>query len=63
MNSDPFSLLKDRQREIWASFAPAAAFTTPVAAHLVRFAGIAPGHAVLDVGTSTGVVAITAVKA
>ena len=62
MNSDPFSVLKDRQREMWASFAPAATFTTPVAAHLVRFAGIAPGDAVLDVGTGTGVVAITAAR-
>jgi len=56
MTSDPFSAFKDRQREMWASFAPAATFTTPVAGHLVRFAGIAPGEAVLDVGTGTGVV-------
>ena len=47
---------------MWASFAPAATFTTPAAAHLVRFAGIAPGDAVLDVGTGTGVVAITAAR-
>jgi ubiquinone/menaquinone biosynthesis C-methylase UbiE len=63
MTSDPFSAFKDRQREMWASFAPAATFTTPVAGHLVRFAGIAPGEAVLDVGTGTGVVAITAARA
>ena len=31
---DPFADLKTRQREMWASFAPTAAFTTPVAAHL-----------------------------
>lgn len=48
---------------MWASFAPTATFTTPVAAHLVRFAGIAPGEAILDVGTGTGVVAITAARA
>ncbi len=63
MNQDPFAELKSRQREMWASFTPAATFTTPVAAHLVRFAGIAPGAAVLDVGTGTGVVAVTAARA
>ncbi|MGB8910167.1 MAG: class I SAM-dependent methyltransferase [Candidatus Cybelea sp.] len=63
MTSDPFAAFKDRQREMWASFAPTATFTTPVAAHLARFAGIAPGEAVLDVGTGTGVVAITAARA
>ena len=62
LSSDPFSVLKDRQREMWASFAPAATFTTPAAAHLVRFAGVAPGDAVLDVGTGTGVVAITSAR-
>jgi len=63
MTQDPFSELKKRQREMWASFAPTATFTTPVAAHLVRFAGISAGEAVLDVGTGTGVVAITAARA
>jgi SAM-dependent methyltransferase len=63
MNSDPFEELKARQREMWASFAPAATFTIPVAAQLVRFAELAPGEAVLDVGTGTGVVAITAARA
>src|SRR3977135_616463 len=60
---DPFADLKTRQRERWASFAPTAAFTTPVAAHLVEFAEIKPGEIVLDVGTGTGVVAITAARA
>jgi SAM-dependent methyltransferase len=59
---DPFVELKTRQREMWASFAPTAAFTTPVAAHLVEFAEVKPGEAVLDVGTGTGVVAITAAR-
>ena len=63
MNQDPFAELKQRQREMWASFAPTAMFTTPVAGHLVRFARIASGEAVLDVGTGTGVVAITAARA
>ena len=38
-------------------------FTTPVAGHLVKFSGICPGESVLDVGTGTGVVAITAARA
>ncbi len=63
MSDDPFAQMKQRQREMWASFAPTAAFTTTVAAHLVAFARIAPGEAVLDVGTGTGVVAITAARA
>jgi SAM-dependent methyltransferase len=60
---DPFADLKRRQREMWASFTPTAMFTTPVAGHLVKFAGISPDQNVLDVGTGTGVVAITAARA
>jgi SAM-dependent methyltransferase len=60
---DPFADLKQRQREMWASFTPTAMFTTPVAGQLVKFAQIAPGQNVLDVGTGTGVVAITAARA
>ena len=60
--ADPFADLKARQREMWASFAPTAAYTTPVGAHLVEFAGIIPGETVLDVGTGTGVVAVTAAR-
>jgi SAM-dependent methyltransferase len=60
---DPFADLKKSHREMWVSFTPIAAFTTPVAAQLVKFAGIAPGESVLDVGTGTGVVAITAARA
>lgn len=60
--SDPFAELKKRQREMWASFTPTAVFTTPVAGHLVKFAGIVSGETVLDVGTGTGVVAITAAR-
>jgi SAM-dependent methyltransferase len=47
---------------MWASFTPTAMFTTPVAGQLVKFAGIASGENVLDVGTGTGVVAITAAR-
>ena len=62
MSQDPFAQLKQRQREMWASFGPTALFTTPVAGHVVRFADIAAGEAVLDVGTGTGVLAITAAR-
>src|SRR6185295_1925139 len=62
--SDPVEEFKAKQREAWTlgNFGDAAVFTTPVAAHLVRFAGIQGGHNVLDVGTGTGVVAITAAR-
>jgi ubiquinone/menaquinone biosynthesis C-methylase UbiE len=61
--ADPFADLKTRQREMWASFAPTAIFTTPVAAHLVEFVQVKLGDMVLDSGTGTGVVAITAARA
>ncbi|MCU1328474.1 MAG: class SAM-dependent methyltransferase [Bryobacterales bacterium] len=47
---------------MWTSFAPTATFTTSVAGHLVKFAGITGADSVLDVGTGTGVVAITAAR-
>ena len=62
MNKDPIAEFKSRQRETWTmgNFGDMAVFTTPVAGHLVRFANVNGNHAVLDVGTGTGVVAITA---
>ena len=62
MSTDPYTDFKRRQREAWTVFTPAATFTTPVAAHLVRFARIRAGESVLDVGTGTGVVAVTAAR-
>ena len=63
MSADPFAELKQRQRAMWASFGPTAMFTTPVAGQFVKFAQLKPGETVLDVGTGTGVVAITAARA
>ncbi len=65
MSHDPTAQFKAKQRETWAlgNFGDVAVFTTPVAGHLVRFAGVVAGQSVLDVGTGTGVVAITAARA
>jgi len=63
MNSDALADFKRKQRESWSTFAPTAIFTTPIAAHLVRFAAVRAGESVLDVGTGTGVVAVTAARA
>lgn len=62
MSIDPIAQFKTRQRETWTmgNFGDMAVFTTPVAGHLVRYAGVQGGQAVLDAGTGTGVVAITA---
>ncbi|MGQ0585629.1 MAG: class I SAM-dependent methyltransferase, partial [Gammaproteobacteria bacterium] len=62
-DDDPLASFKAAQREAWASFLPLQSFTTPAAAHLVEFAGVKPGEAVLDVATGTGVVAVTAARA
>src|SRR5438876_63336 len=62
MANDPIAEFKTKQRETWAmgNFGDMAVFTAIPAAHLVRLAGVRSGQAVLDVGTGTGVVAITA---
>ena len=62
MSAGPITEFKTKQRETWTmgNFGDMAVFTTPVAGHLVRYAGVKGGQAVLDVGTGTGVVAITA---
>lgn len=62
---DAVAAFKAKQRETWAlgNFGDVATFTTPPAGHLVRFANVRAGQNVLDVGTGTGVVAITAARA
>lgn len=65
MTADPIADFKARQRETWAlgNFGEAATFTTITAGHLVRFAGVGAGQALLDVACGTGVAAITAARA
>lgn len=61
--ADPFVTLKEAQKQGWGAFIPLEAVTTAPAGELVKFARIAAGQKVLDVGTGTGVVAITAARA
>ena len=60
MSHDPLAKFKEMQRQGWKRFAALEALTTPPAAHLVRFANVRSGQAVLDVACGTGVVAVTA---
>ncbi len=64
MDDSAAEAFKAKQKALWASgaFGEVATLTTQTAGHLVRFAGVAKGHKVLDVGTGTGVVAVTAAR-
>lgn len=63
MSNDPFAQLKAAQRDGWSLFVPLEAVTTMTAAELVRHARIGRGQVVLDVGSGTGVAALTAARA
>lgn len=58
---DPVAF-KERQKRLWSSFEGAAPLTLPASARLARFAGIRVGERVLDVGTGTGNLALTAAR-
>jgi ubiquinone/menaquinone biosynthesis C-methylase UbiE len=62
--TDLIAEFKSKQRETWTlgNFGDMAVFSAVPAGHLVRFAGVRAGQKVLDVGTGTGVVAITAAR-
>jgi SAM-dependent methyltransferase len=59
---DSFEAFKNMQKQSWMNFAPVEMFTMRPAANLVKFAGVAAGQHVLDVGCGTGVVAVTAAR-
>lgn len=54
------SAFKEMQKKMWATFGQTAPFGMPASSRLVRFAGVREGDRVLDIGTGTGNVAITA---
>lgn len=57
---DEFAPFKAQQKQAWSHFVPFELLTTPVAARLVRHAGVTSGQHLLDVACGTGVVAVTA---
>jgi SAM-dependent methyltransferase len=59
---DPITQMKAAARESWASFTPFEMLTGSVAPDLVRFARVAAGQTVVDIGCGTGVVALTAAR-
>lgn len=60
---DKFEKFKAGAKQAWSTFQPFESITGSAAPHLIRFAGIGAGQNVLDVGSGTGVVALTAKRA
>jgi SAM-dependent methyltransferase len=60
--SDPFAQLKENQKKGWAFFQPVETITGLASPRLVKFARIAAGQRVLDVGCGTGVASLTAAR-
>jgi SAM-dependent methyltransferase len=59
---DPIAQFKENAKAGWSSFTPTEMVTGSVAPRLVKYARIARGQTVLDVGCGTGVVALTAAR-
>ncbi len=59
---DKFEQFKAGAREVWSSFQPFESITGTAAPFLVRFAKVHDKQKVLDVGSGTGVVALTAAR-
>lgn len=59
---DKFEKFKAAAREAWSTFQPFESITGTAAPSLVAFAKVTVGQHVLDVGSGTGVVALTAAR-
>ena len=59
---DPIAQFKEGAKQAWSTFAPLEMITGSVAPRLVKYAGVERGREVLDVGSGTGVVALTAAR-
>ncbi len=59
---DKFEQFKAGAKQVWSSFQPFESITGTAAPFLVRFAEVVAGQKVLDVGSGTGVVALTAAR-
>ena len=56
------SLIKDKAKKMWSTFAAFETVTALAAPELIKFSGVHGGDRLLDVGCGTGVVALTAAQ-